>query len=103
MNTDTKQNKPANTKPQWRTVGIRVNPCPSVVKMNAQPQPRRKAIEKADVCPSCGVPWVKHPGTIQTCAEIKRLRAVIDRARAVFSEHGPSVIAAVKMETALNA
>jgi hypothetical protein len=63
--------------------------------------PRRK-IEMADKCQSCGIPWVLHGGIMQTCAELRRLREVVLRARTIFSEHGPSVIASVKMEVALN-
>lgn len=66
-------------------------------------KPARKVVRKVEGCPSCGLPWVQHNGIILTCAEVMRLRGVIASARRIFSEHGPSVIASVKMETTLNA
>jgi hypothetical protein len=71
-------------------------------KTKSKIKPPRRKIEMAEKCPSCGVPWVQHGGMMQTCAELRRLREVVNRARTIFSEHGPSVIAAVKMEVALN-
>lgn len=72
------------------------------MKPKAKIKPPRRKIEIADKCPSCGVPWVQHGGMMQTCAELRRLREVVKRARTIFSEHGPSVIASVKMEVTLN-
>jgi hypothetical protein len=40
--------------------------------------------DPAPACPSCGTPWTEHPGITATCAEVKRLTGIIERAQLAF-------------------
>lgn len=40
--------------------------------------------DPAPACPSCGVAWTEHPGITATCAEVKRLTGIIERAQLAF-------------------